>query len=199
TVHYFSKTEGIKYGLLDFYHDNDETSDAIAACISNIIEENGLSINCMSSYVADNASVNFGKHRSVYQKLKQLNDRMIQVGCKCHVIHNCVKNGMKALSFDTERLILKVYSKFSSSTKKTESLSSFSDFVEIEYKKLLRHVPTRWLFLLPAIEQVLQCWPALKAYFISEGEEEADKALSRCITYLEKWYDFKICVFKQMS
>uniref|UniRef100_A0A8C4Y930 HAT C-terminal dimerisation domain-containing protein n=2 Tax=Gopherus TaxID=38771 RepID=A0A8C4Y930_9SAUR len=290
TVRYFSKTEGIKYGLLDFYRDNDETSEAIAARISNIIEENGLNINCVSSYVADNASVNFEKHRSVYQKLKQLNDRIIEVGCKCHVIHNCIKNGMKALSFDVESLVLKVYSEFSSSAKKSESLCSFFEFVEIEYKEILHHVPTRWLSLLPAIEQVLQCWPALKAYFISEGEEEcvkivweafsedeqeslplcyvyflhnlmgvfyealkklecnnascteldcvmeslhsklkrrkednfygrsvqailcnvspsnkrkfkeeADKAFSRCIAYLEKWYDFKTSVFKQMS
>ncbi|RXM32888.1 hypothetical protein EOD39_5891 [Acipenser ruthenus] len=95
TMHYFSATEGIKHGLHDFYNDNDETIEAIATRISNILQENGLSINNVSSYVADNASVNFGKHR--------------------------------------------------------------------------------WLSLLPAIERVLHSWTALRAYYLSEGEEECGK------------------------
>ncbi|KAH1173746.1 hypothetical protein KIL84_017585, partial [Mauremys mutica] len=68
-------TEGIKYGLL---HDNNETKNAIASCTSNVIEENSLSINCTSSCAADNMYVIVGKHKSIYQKLNQLNDRMIQ-------------------------------------------------------------------------------------------------------------------------
>lgn len=56
--------------------------------------------------------------------------------------------------------------------KRTESLKSFHAFLNIEYRELLRHVPTRWLSLLPAIERLLSNWPALRAYFIEEGEEE---------------------------
>ena len=40
----------------------------------------------------------------------------------------------------------------------------------MKYKELLRHVPTRWLSLLPAIDKLLLCWPALKSYFILQGE-----------------------------
>ena len=41
----------------------------------------------------------------------------------------------------------------------------------MEYKELLRHVPTRWLSILPAIDRVLLCLPALKSYFIWQGED----------------------------
>lgn len=42
---------------------------------------------------------------------------------------------------------------------------------------MLRHVPTKWLSLLPAVDRLLQNWPALKSYFVSEGEEECHKLL----------------------
>ena len=185
-VRYFSATEGIKHGLLDFYRDYNETSAAIATHIKDILSENGLNIHNVSAYVADNASVNFGKHSSVYQKLKDINPRLIQCGCKCHVIHNCLKNAMKTMSFDVETLVLKIYSEFSSSAKNSANLSSFFDFVEMEYHDVLRHVPTRWLSLLPAIERVLHSWPALRAYFLSEGEDQCNKTVWEAFTAEEQ-------------
>ena len=44
TVRYFSRSEGLKDRLLDFYHDNDETSTAIASKVKEIIEDNELSL-----------------------------------------------------------------------------------------------------------------------------------------------------------
>ena len=84
---------------------------------------------------------------------------------------------MKALRFDVETLVLKIYSEFSSSAKNVANLTSFFDFVEMEYHDVLRHVPTRWLSLLPAVERVLHSWPALRAYFLSEGEDQCNKTV----------------------
>lgn len=46
-----SDREGIKHGLLHFHNDNDKTSEAIATQISNILQENAININNVSSYV----------------------------------------------------------------------------------------------------------------------------------------------------
>ena len=168
TVRYFLRDDGVKDHLLDFYKDNDETSKAIAGKVKEIIEENGLSLQSVSSYSADNASVNYGKHSSVYQKLLLHNKNIVHANCNCHIMNNCVKFGLKAFSFDLESFVIKCYNSFSSSAKKSDDLLEFYQFLNIEYRELLRHVPTRWLSLMPAIDRLLLCWPALKSYFASQ-------------------------------
>ena len=69
-VREFCKTRAVVDAVLDFYNDNNESSEAIAHRIKSAIEKNNLSLSSVSSYSADNASVNCGKHSSVYRKLK---------------------------------------------------------------------------------------------------------------------------------
>ena len=82
-----------------------------------------------------------------------------------------MKYALKTFSFDVEPFVIKTYNSFASSAKKSEVLRDFCNFLDMEYKELLRHVPTRWLSLLPAIDRLLLRWPALKSYFISQGED----------------------------
>ena len=90
-VLYFSKTSGVVDAVLDFYNDSDEFSETIAHHLTSVIKKNNLSLCSVSSYSADNASVNCGKHFSVYQKLKLNNSNIVQANCICHVLNNCVK------------------------------------------------------------------------------------------------------------
>lgn len=175
TVQYFCTSEGVKYGLLDFYEDPDESSEAIFNQIVSITENNGLSIKQISAYGADNASVNYGRHNSVFQKLRGVNPHIVKGNCKCHIINNSVKTANRVFSSsgcDVEAFVLKVYSEFSCSAKKVETLKEFCEFTSTKYREILRHVPTRWLSLLPAIQRILECWPALKSYFVSLGKDD---------------------------
>lgn len=49
-------------------------------------------------------------------------------------------------------------------------LKQFCDFVDIEYRNLLYHSKTRWLSLMPAVHRILQMFPALKSYFLSQDQ-----------------------------
>ena len=61
---------GLKSKFLDFYEDSDESSATIHRQITNKLKENNLQPDMISAYTADNASVNYSKNNSVFQKLK---------------------------------------------------------------------------------------------------------------------------------
>lgn len=166
----------MKYGSLDFYNDSNESSEAIFKQIVSITENNGPSVSQISAYGADNTSVNYGRHNSVFQKLREANPQIVKDNCKCPII-NTVKAANRVFSAggcDVEAFVPGgcLYSEFSCSTKKVELLKDFCEFTNTKYKEILRHGPTRWLSLLPAIQKILECWPALKSYFVSLGKED---------------------------
>lgn len=110
----------------------------------------------MSAYAADNASVNYGKHNSVYQKFKLSQKAVLPANCLAHILHNATRYAAGSLDFDVENAVLKVYSDFSMSASRTERLKEFCEFVEVEECNLLRHVITRWLSLLQSIDRLLK-------------------------------------------
>jgi len=69
-VRYFHKGKGLRHKIIDFYEDAAENSEAISNKIKLSIEKNDLNIKNLVAYGADNASVNYGKNTSVYQKFK---------------------------------------------------------------------------------------------------------------------------------
>lgn len=179
-LRYFDFEDGIQHVLLDFYSDNDETAEAITSQLLSKLEMSGLDVTKMSAYSADNASVNYGKHKSVYQKLKVTQKSVIAANCIAHILHNSTRFASGQLNIDVENIVLKVYSHFSTSASRTAQLQEFCEFVEIDNCNLLRHVVTRWLSLLPAIERILKFWKAFRSYFQTLGEDECPKFLWKC-------------------
>lgn len=176
-VQYFDVDNGICKKILDFYEDPAEASKDIFANIIRITKENDLKIQQISSYSADNAAVNYGVRNSVFQKLTNENEQIVKANCNCHIINNCIKYALNVLSVDIENIVIKTFNEFSSSAQTTEKLKQCFEFASIEYKNLLRHVPTRWLSLLPAIDRLIYSWPAVKMYFLKKGEKNCRKEL----------------------
>jgi hAT family C-terminal dimerisation region len=179
SVRYFCKKKGAVDRLLDFYDDHDETANGISTKLLSVLTENELSINSVVSYGADNASVNYGKHHSVFVLLKaaQTDNKLLKANCNCHVLHNAAKHACKQMKYDVETLVIKTYNEFSCSAKNVHELKECFEFVGEEYSALLRHVSIRWLSLEPAISRLIKCWKAVKTYFIAEGEKETPKLI----------------------
>lgn len=169
-VQYFDSKYGIRKQVLDFNSDPYETSRDIFSNIIRITKNCDLKLKQITAYSADNAAVNYAIHTSVYQKLKDESNQIIKANCNCHIINNCVKKSLNSLSIDIENIILKIFNEFSSSAMTTVKLKECFDFAGIEYKDLLRHIPARWLSLLPAIDRLIFCWPAVKMYFLMKGK-----------------------------
>lgn len=65
--------------------------------------------------------------------------------------------------------MIDLYYWFEKSTKRKASLSEYCSFCDINYRKIVKHVNTRWLSLERATTRVLQQYDALRSYFLSEG------------------------------
>lgn len=128
-VRYFHHEQGIQHVLLDFYSEDNETSQAITCQLMEKVQMSGLDEKNMSAYAADNASVNYGKHNSVFQKLKMTNTDLIPANCLAHVLHNATRHATSSLDLDVENAVLKVYSHFSMSASRTAQLKEFCEFV----------------------------------------------------------------------
>ncbi|KAK7879558.1 hypothetical protein WMY93_033730 [Mugilogobius chulae] len=176
-VRYWTPEVGLKSIVYDFYEDSEETAASIHLQIMNKLKENNLELERISSYTADNASVNYGKFNSVYQKLKIDNPGILKANCVAHIVHNCAKHASDSLDIDIECIVNKVFSHFSSSAKRTEQLKQMFEFVEEDYLSMVKHVPTRWLSIWPAVTRLHTCWQAIKAYFLSKGEQNCPKVL----------------------
>lgn len=170
-VQYFSFTDRRQTKLLYFFEEPSETAEAICKSITSTLSKHKLSISFVSAFSAYNTNANFGKHKSAYTLLHNENNKLIKSGCLAHIVNNAFKHGLQKLDFDVETVVLKIYGHFSSSASRRENLKSFFDFAQVDWEELVKHVPTRWLSLGPAVDKILKFYPALISYFISIGDE----------------------------
>lgn len=105
----------------------------------------------ISAYTAENASVNYGRNKSVFQSLKADNSGIIKANCMAYIVHNCATHAGDRLNIDIDSVVNKIFSHFSVSAQRTEELKAVFTFVEEDYHAVQRHVPTRWLSLWPAV------------------------------------------------
>lgn len=182
-ITYFIPDQGIKSKLLDFYLDDYEDSDAITKQLLRTLEDNSLPVSSMTSYSADNASVNYGNKKSVFQKLKDKVPGLVKASCFCRVLHNAGKYAFKNIDprFDVETLVSKVYAQFKCSTVRMRNLKECFDYFSMEYVTLVAHIPTRWLSLARCVDHVIKAWPALKEYFLEVGEADCNNFLLKFV------------------
>ena len=90
-VRYFSKTCGVVEAVLDFYNYSKNLRKRLLIAYGRLSKKNNLNLSSVSSYSADNAAINYGKHSLVYQKLKLINSHIVQANCNCQVLNTSVK------------------------------------------------------------------------------------------------------------
>jgi hypothetical protein len=66
-------------------------------------------------------------------------------------------------------MVIDIYYWFDKSMKRKALLAEFYSSCDVDYHKIVKHVNTRWLSLERAVTRVLQQFPGLKSYFLSNG------------------------------
>jgi hypothetical protein len=62
---------------------------------------------------------------------------------------------------------------FDKSTKRKAALSDYTQFCDLVYRKMLKHVTTCWLSLNTSVNRILSGYEGLKSYFLSEDDEDS--------------------------
>lgn len=173
-IQYFTINEGICSKLINLKTLPNKKAQTICYLLIKTLKKWNLVDKCIA-FSADNCNTNFGGVRragteNVYSLLnREMQKNLIGIGCPVHIIHNAAKKGLDTISIDVQSIIMKIYNHFLVYTVRTEGLKEFCENVNIEYRQLLYHSPTRWLSLFPGLNRVLQMYPALKSYFLSNN------------------------------
>lgn len=177
--HYDYLNGGFNVELIDPKNTKNEISDTVSELLLESLNKNNIKSKCVA-FVGDNTNRNFGginrkSGQNIFSKLKSsVNKNLLGIGCPAHIL--AIHHGVDQFDmFDVESIILKMYNYFSIYTVRTESLKDFCEFTYITFRELLYHSKTRWLSLFPAINRILQMFPALKSYFVSQ--DQTPKAL----------------------
>ncbi|XP_067214547.1 protein FAM200B-like [Linepithema humile] len=176
-VQYFDHIQGgIQVRMLDLQEINNETAETVTSLIEGVITKHNLNKKIIA-FSGDNTNTNFGGlnrkgEQNIFHLLKnRVNSELVGIGCSAHILHNAIHHGLDQFGlFDIDVLVLKIFNFFSIYTVRTNELKEFCDFVEVTYRNLLYHSKTRWLSLLPAVHRILQMFPALKPYFLSQNK-----------------------------
>jgi hypothetical protein len=143
-IKFWTPQDGMQNRVLGFYSSSEQSAEAIANQLTSRLGKMYLSIQKVLAFSADNTSDNHGKHSSMFQNLKKVNDRIIAANCPAHILHNAAKKAADKMAVDVEVLVVKIFNYFSSSAKHTAALKSVLEFLDNgeEYSELLCHVTT---------------------------------------------------------
>lgn len=122
--------------------------------------------NCLSMG-SDNASVMTGRRKGVYAYVKEKQPTVYLSGCVLHLIHISAKKAADALP-SIDDVLIDIYYYFNKSDSRKLSFKGCQDLYDLEQKRMLKHVCTRWLSIGRCIERLLFNWDALKDYFYKE-------------------------------
>ena len=87
---------------------------------------------------------------------------MVSIGtCNLHVVHNAFGQALTVYGHDAEDLALSLFYWFRLSSCRREDLASVLNALGVEKHHFLRHVSSRWLYLEPAIQRIIEQWEAL--------------------------------------
>lgn len=190
--------------FLDMCLSKESTADGIFSCIESALNKHSIPwTNCLG-FGVDNTSVNVGKHNSIKTRALGKNTHIYFMGCPCHMAHNAAKHASDAFcrclpSFDVEDFLVDVFFWFDYSSKRKNAYAEFCDFVDLEYRRILKFMSVRWLGLSTCLDRVFLQYPALRSYFLSapDSDRSSKGRLARLCKFFECEMNEIHCLFLQ--
>nr|XP_014348151.1 PREDICTED: uncharacterized protein LOC106704816 [Latimeria chalumnae] len=120
----------------------------------------------------NNTSVNVRRHRSLKVHIENSAPKLYTLGYPCHLISLCALKAASSLSVNVGEVLIQVFCYLAKSAKWKHLLKEHAEFINVEYRRILKHSGTHWLSMGKCIERVLMIMPALSSFFQSDLEEK---------------------------
>jgi hypothetical protein len=106
------------------------------------------------SFGCDNANVMVGKTKGVHGRLCGKGDIFL-ANCTLHLIHKAAEKAAEVLPTAVEEILVDIHFYLKKSSKRQDELSSFQELHNLDQRKMLKHVCTRWLSIDRCLERLL--------------------------------------------
>ena len=168
------------------------------------LQKDGIGWQKVVGYASGGENIMQGQGKSVLTRLKDVVPDLFVLKCFCHSFHLIASYAYKNLSKSVEELVHDVYNYCKNSPNKQKSYGEFQHFVRCQPQKILKPCQTHWLSLLLCVTLMLQQWPALLQYFISEAMETKSSQAQRILQALQSPYtkgtvEFMNCVLGNLT
>ena len=150
---------------------------------SETLQKFSLPLKYLLSLSSNGPNVNKAIKTNINSKLKA-NYRRELVGtgpCQLHVVHYSFRKGVEGYGSDVENLCIDIYYFFKLSPPRRQDYADVQQKLNLDEFVFLRHVQSRWLSLIPAIERVRKQFSALKEYF--RKLPDSDKNIAKNARY----------------
>lgn len=140
-----------------------------------LLELAGLSIENISSFGSDGASVMVGCRSGVATQLRACNRQMVSVHCVCHRLALASSQASSGVSYlkKFKDYLLTLYNFFHNSPVKSARLKQVQEVLSIPQLKITRAVDTRWLSHKSVISTQLRTLPAVLVYLYQQEDPTA--------------------------
>ena len=163
------------------------TGEDVANSILETLQETGyqLPLDKLLNLGSDGPNVN----KTIWNKVnehvqtKGLPGLLPFIPCNMHVVHNSFREGLKVYGQEAEELAIDIFYFFKHSPCKREDFLEVEASLGFDEELFIRHVESRWLSLLPALERIVKNWEPLVQYFLTTLPKTA--AASRTLRMLE--------------
>lgn len=148
--------------------EGDSTGRNIGALVVDTLKSKNIPLQNCIGMACDNAPVMIGTKNGVAAVLKESHENIAIVGCCCHLINLAAQKGSACLPVNVDEVLVDVFYYLEKSSKRKDKLKAFQSLHDVEAKKILKHVSTRWLSLGRSLKRFVEQWQPLLSFFHGE-------------------------------
>lgn len=178
----------------------------VADKILSIMKEDGINLDQLVSLSSDGPNVNKTIWTSIQGELTRAgHPGLLNVGtCNIHVVHNAFGYALNQFAPEIPDLLIDIYTFFHNSAARREDLLDYQVKLDIAQNLPMKHVPSRWLSIGPAVDRLLEQTEVYVKYFKDltkkpQKEQPTAKHYTRIVnTLLHHTADIRFkCLFLQ--